>query len=114
MSIEQNIQSWVSIDNQIKIYNEKISELREKKGNITEKIIEHASNNNLSKTAFQLSDCKLKITETKVPETLTFKYLEKSLSEIITNKEQVSKIIDYIKKNRETKVVNEIKRYSNN
>ena len=114
MSIEQNIQSWISIDNQIKLYNEKISELREKKGNITEKIIEHASNNNLPKTAFQLSDCKLKITETKVPETLTFKYLEKSLSEIITNKEQVSKIIDYIKKNRETKVVNEIKRYSNN
>ena len=114
MSIEQNIQSWVSIDNQIKLYNEKISELREKKGNITEKILEHASNNNLEKSAFQISDGKLKITETKIPETLTFKYLEKSLSEIITNKDQVSKIIEYIKKNREIKVVNEIKRYSNN
>ena len=75
MSIEQNIQSWVSIDNQIKLYNEKISELREKKCNLTEKIVEHASNNNLTKSVFQISDGKLKITETKVPETLTFKYL---------------------------------------
>jgi hypothetical protein len=114
MSIEQNIQQWVSLDNQIKLYNEKISELREKKGNITEKIIEHASNNNLPKSVFQIGDDKLKIAETKVPETLTFKYLEKSLNEIITNKEQVGKIIDYIKKNRETRVVSEIKRYSNN
>lgn len=114
MSIEQNIQSWVSIDNQIKLYNEKISELREKKCNLTEKIVEHASNNNLTKSVFQISDGKLKIAETKVPETLTFKYLEKSLNEIITNKEQVGKIIEYIKKNRETKVINEIKRYSNN
>ena len=49
MSFEQNIQQWVSIDNQLKIYNDKIRELREKRSNITETIMEHASDNNLSK-----------------------------------------------------------------
>ena len=61
-----------------------------------------------------LNDSQIKFVTSKVTQTLTFKYLEKSLSEIITNKDQVSKIIDYIKKNREIKVINEIKRYSNN
>ena len=31
MSFENKIQEWVSIDNKIKIYNDKIKELREKK-----------------------------------------------------------------------------------
>jgi hypothetical protein len=114
MSFEQNIQQWVSIDNQLKIYNDKIRELREKRSNITETIMEHASDNNLSKSVIQISDGRLKIMETRVPEPLTFKYLEKSLSEIIKSEEQVNQILDYIKKKREIKVVSEIKRYSNN
>jgi hypothetical protein len=76
--------------------------------------MEHASDNNLSKSVIQISDGKLKIMETRVPEPLTFKYLEKSLSEIIKSEEQVNQILDYIKKKREIKVVSEIKRYSNN
>ena len=114
MSFEQNIQQWVSIDNQLKLYNDKIRDLREKKCDITETIMEHASNNNLLKSVIQLSDGKLKITETKVQEPLTFKYLEKSLGEIIKSEEQVNQIMNYIKKKRETKIVSEIKRYSNN
>ncbi len=114
MSIEQNIQSWVSIDNQIKLYNEKISELREKKCNLTEKIVEHASDNNLTKSVFQISDGKLKITETKVPETLTFKYLEKTLSEVIKNETQIKLIMEHVKQKRSFKIVPEIKRFSNN
>ena len=31
MSFEQNIQQWVAIDNQIKILNDRMKELREKK-----------------------------------------------------------------------------------
>ena len=45
---------------------------------------------------------------------LTFKYVEKSLGEIIEDENQVKKIMDYLKKNRDIKSVAEIKRYSTN
>jgi hypothetical protein len=114
MSFEQNIQQWVSIDNQLKIYNDKIRELREKRSNVTETIMEQAIDKNLAKSVIQISDGKLKITETRVPEPLTYKYLEKCLSEIIKSEDQVTQIMDYVKKKREIKVVSEIKRFSNN
>ena len=114
MSFEQNIQQWVSIDNQLKIYNDKIRELREKRSNVTETIMEQATDKNLAKSVIQITDGKLKITESRVPEPLTYKYLEKCLSEIIKSEDQVTQIMDYIKKKREIKVVSEIKRFSNN
>jgi hypothetical protein len=38
MSFEQNIQNWVSIDNQIKLLSDKIQQLREKKHELSENI----------------------------------------------------------------------------
>ena len=57
---------------------------------------------------------KLKFTNTKVPEPLTFKYLEKTLGEVIKNENQVKLIMEHIRQKREIKVVPEIKRFSNN
>jgi hypothetical protein len=109
---EENIQKWVSIDNQIKLVNEKLKELREKKNDLTHDIIEHAEENEMMNLNIQISDGKLKFAQTRVSEPLTFKYLEKSLSEIIRNETQVKQIIEHIKKNRQIKVVQELKRFS--
>jgi FtsZ-binding cell division protein ZapB len=114
MSFEQNIQQWVSIDNQIRLLNDKIHELREKKHNLCENITSHVENNNLRNATVQISDGKLKFVTTKVAAPLTFKYLEKSLGEVIKNQTQVKQIVEYLKDNRDTKVVPEIKRISNN
>lgn len=111
-SFEENVQRWVSIDNQMKLLNEKIKELREKKTDLTRNIIEHADENKMLNLNIQISDGRLKLTKTRVSEPLTFKYLEKSLSEIIRNDNQVKQIVDHIKKNREVKVVQEVKRFS--
>jgi len=114
MSFEQQIQQWVSIDNQIHMLNDKIKELREKKASMGENLISYANNNNLTNSIIQISDGKLKFTTTKVQTPLTFRYLEKSLSEIIKNESQVQKIIEYVKNKREVKNISEIKRFSNN
>lgn len=111
-NFEEKIQRWVSIDNQMKLLNEKIRDLREKKGELTQNILECAEENNMGNTTIQISDGRLKFTNTRISEPLTFKYLEKSLSEIIRNESQVKQIIEYIKKNRETKIVHELKRFS--
>ena len=112
MSFENQIQNWVSIDNQLRILSEKMKELRDKKNTIGENIIEYAKKNNLTKSTIQISDGRLKISNTKVANPLTFKYLEKSLGEIISNESQVKAIIDHLKQNREFKMIEDIKRFS--
>jgi hypothetical protein len=114
MSFEGQIQQWVSIDNQLKQLNEKTKDLREKRNVLEENITSYASNNNLSNTIVQISDGKLKFANTKIPEPLTFKYLEKTLGEVIKNESQVKLIMEHIKQKRNIKVVTEIKRFSNN
>jgi hypothetical protein len=114
MSFEQNIQHWVSIDNQIRLLNDKIHELRERKSKIGENITNHVEQNNLRNATVQISDGKLRFVNTKVSSPLTFKYVEKSLGEVIKNQTQVKQIVEYLKDKREVKVVQEIKRISNN
>jgi dihydroorotase len=114
MSFENQIQQWVSLDNQLKQLNEKTKDLREKRNVLEEKITDYASSNNLSNAVIEISDGKLKFAKTKVQEPLTFKYLEKTLSEVIKNESQVKIIMEHIKQKRASKFIPEIKRFSNN
>jgi hypothetical protein len=114
MSFENQIQQWVQLDNQLKQLNEKTKELREKRNDLEGKITNYASTNNLSNATVQISDGKLKFVNTKVQEPLTFKYLERTLCEVIKNETQVKLIMEHIKQKRAIRNVAEIKRFSNN
>jgi hypothetical protein len=114
MSFENQIQQWVQLDNQLKDLNEKSKAIREKRNTLEENITNYASSNNLSNATINISDGKLKFVNTRVPETLTFKYLEKTLGEVIKNESQVKLIMEHIKLKRNIKNVSEIKRFSNN
>ena len=114
MSFENQIQQWVSIDNQLKQLNEKVKEMREKRNHLEQNLTNYASSNNLSNTTIQISDGRLKFANTRVPEPITLKYLEKTLGEVIKNESQVKLIMEHIKQKRAIKVVPEIKRFSNN
>ena len=113
MSFEQQIQQWVTIDNQMKIVGDKMKELRDKKNTLSEQINTHIETTQFN-SAVKISDGQLKFVKVKETQPLTFKYLETCLSEIIKNEEQVKKIIEYIKNKREVKYVSEIKRLYNN
>ena len=114
MSFENQIQQWVSLDNQLKQINEKVKELRDSRNNLEQNITNYASQNNLSNATIQINGGKLKFTNTKIPEPLTFKYLEKTLGEVIKNESQVKLIMEHLKQKRTIKNVPEIKRFSNN
>lgn len=114
MSFENQIQKWVSIDNELKQINETVKELREKRNILEQNITTYAFTNNLSTSTIQISDGKLKFANTKVAEPLTFKYVEKTLSEVIKNESQVKLIMEHLKQKRSIKTVPEIKRFSNN
>jgi ribosomal protein S15P/S13E len=113
-SFEQQVQQWVSVDNQIRVLTEKIHELRDNKNNIGENLTSYIASNDLKNATIQISDGKLKFVTTKVTAPLTFKYVEKTLGEVIKNEKQVQQIVNYLKQKRETKLVPEIKRISNN
>jgi hypothetical protein len=114
MSFENQIQQWVLLDNQLKQLNEKVKDLRYKRNDLEENITTYASENNLSNATVKISDGKLKFTNTKVQEPITFKYLEKTLAEVIKNESQVKLIMEHLKQKRSVKIVPEIKRFSNN
>ena len=114
MSFEQNVQQWVSVDNQIKILNEKLKELRDKKNDLSENINKYVKETNISNSTIKLSDGQLKFIQVKETQPLTFKYLEACLNEIVINEDQVKMIMEYVKNKRESKYVPEIKRLYNN
>ena len=114
MSFESRIQQWVSLDNQLKKINDQTKELREKRNELEQNITAYAQSNNLSNATVKIGDGRLKFANTRVPEPLTFKYLEKTLKSVINNETQVSLIMDQIKQNRNIKIVPEIKRFSTN
>ena len=114
MNFENKIQQWVQIDNQLKELNEQTKELREKRNTLEKNITTYAYLNNLFNSTVQIGDGKLKFSNTRTPEPLTFKYLEKTLGEIIKNESQVQTIMEHIKQKRSIKTVPEIKRFSNN
>ena len=114
MNFENQIQQWVSVDNQLKQLNEKVKEMREKRNILEQNITNYASSNNLSNATIKIGDGRLKFTNTRVPEPITFKYLEKTLGEVIKNESQVQLIMEHIKQKRNIKIIPEIKRFSNN
>lgn len=114
MSFENQIKQWVQVDNQLKELNEKTKALREKRNSLENEITSYASSNNLSNSTVKISDGRLKFANTRVPEPLTFKYLERTLAEVIKNEGQLKQIMEHLKQKRDIKIVPEIKRFSNN
>jgi len=114
MSFENKIQKWVQLDNELKKLNEQVKQLREQRNSLENSITTYVKTNNMSDKTIKVENDKLKFVETKVPEPLTFKYLEKTLGEIIKNDSQVHLIMDHIKQRRTVKVLPEIKRFSSN
>lgn len=114
MSFENHIQQWVILDNQTKQLNEKLKEIRDKKSQLAVNITKYAETNELMDSSIKIGDGRLKFTNTKVAEPLSYKYIERTLGEIIKNETQLKTIMTHIKQRREHKLVQEIKRFSNN
>jgi septal ring factor EnvC (AmiA/AmiB activator) len=112
-NIEKSIQSWVEVDNELKKINDKVKDLRTRKNDLEDKIMDYVQENEMNNNFINISDGKLKFCETKQTSPITLGFLEKCLGEIIANQQQVKQIMEYIKNKREQKVVPEIKRYYN-
>ena len=113
-TFEEQIKNWIIYDNQLKMLSEKIKEIRDKKTTLNTNIMKHISTNNLFNSTIRISDGNLRFVNNKITTPLTFKYLEKSLGEILQNDTKLKQMIEQIKSKREVTVIPEIKRIYNN
>jgi hypothetical protein len=110
-SFEENIKKWVQLDNQIKLINDKTKEIKDQKNAIEETILSYVEKNNLDNATAKITGGRLKFVDTKQTAPITLKLLEQCLTNCIKDPNQVTQILNYIKEQRETKYVKDIKRY---
>ncbi len=113
MSFEEKIKEWVAMDNQMKLYLEKIRELRTQRNDLTDLLTHYAHDNNLENAIVQISDGRLRFQKTKTTNPLTFKFIEECLLDCIEDPQYVKKIIQFIKERRTTRSNPDIKRFYN-
>ena len=101
---------WVELDNKVKNLNEEIRAYRNQKNELADDIFAVVETNNLKKAVIEISDGSLKFNTVKNTPPLTLKFIHKCLSECIDNTDTVDNLLKYIKSQRESKYVQQIKR----
>ena len=105
----QSIKKWVLMDSQLKILKEKTIQIRDMKHQCTEDICNYVEENQIN-PKIEISDGELKIYEKKEYSTLTYSYLEDCLDKMISNRDHVDQILQYLKENREVVTSFDIRR----
>lgn len=105
-----NVKQWVTLDNQLRIVNDKTKIMRERKMLLNSHICSFANQNNISHKHIDITDGVLKFCKRKEYKPLSYGFVEKTLHEIIPNKEHVEFIVRQLKERRETITHDEIRR----
>ena len=117
MNLEENVQKYIKIEDEIKKRLIELHKLREYKTSITSLIIadlekekENKEKGHYTYVSRNNGNIKIKMVELKTFTPLTFTFLKKCLLEIIPKAHQVDQIIEYVKTKRESKTISDIKR----
>lgn len=111
MDIEKRVKDWVTIDNRLKLLNEEMRDLRDKKRDYENDVLIWATPyvDQGQKPTIKISDGKLRIVETKQTQPLSMKFIEECLEQCLSEQNK-TQIMDFIKSRRQTKVIKEVKR----
>jgi len=109
-TLTNKIKRWVQLDTQLKVINERTKLMRDERGRLSGEICMDLNSAGISKQKIILPDSDLKVYEKKDYSPLTFGFLEQHLGIIMSDPQQVSYVIDYLKQKREIKCSNDLKR----
>ena len=84
--------------------------MREHKQKLNQEICDFAIQNNIDHKYIEISDGTLKFFKRKEYKPITYTFLEKTLSEIMPNKKELSFVMNYIKDKREIVIHDDIRR----
>lgn len=107
-ALSASVKEWFEIDEEIKILQTKIKELKQSKKNLSIDVIDKMKSNNID--VLETQNGKLIHSEKKVRESISKKYLQNCLTKFINNGNLVNDIIEYIYNSRQIKIVDNIKR----
>jgi len=110
MSFEEEIQDWVTIDNRLKLLNEEVKQLRSRRSELSDTILNYVDSNKLSQATIKISDGKIKFINTKVTSPLTYKFIQECLAKCL-NQDKAEQLINFIKSQRTSNYTPDIKRY---
>jgi predicted FMN-binding regulatory protein PaiB len=113
-NFQGDIKKWVSLDSQLKNLTDSVKEIRNERNELVDSIFDFVEENNLSTSTIKISDGKLKFSQNKQTSPISLGFLEKCLTDLFHDEAKVHQIMNYIKENREIKMVPDIKRYYNN
>ena len=112
LTLEQRIQRWVQLDNQIKQANDQVRALRESRNDVESSILTHVANHNLSHATVRIKDGALKFAfNVKQPPAITLAFLGEALAECCPP-QQAAAVMQHIRAKRDAaaKLVPEIRR----
>lgn len=115
LSLEQRIQRWVHLDNNIKQINDQVRELRDSRNEVESSILKHVSEHNLSHATVRIKDGTLKFAfNVKQPPAITLSFLNEALAECCPPQQAVA-IMQHIRAKRDAaaKLAPEIRRSNN-
>ena len=106
----ESIKDWVTIDNNIKTATETLKDMKTKRSELRDSILDYVESENLNSTTININNGSLKFGTVKQSNGLTLTYVKSCLEQCISNEDDVNSIMDVIKSSREVKVSSEIKR----
>jgi len=108
----ENIKKWYALESKLTQVNEMAKKIRETKNLTTKQILEYMDVNNVGEKKIALSTGEVKMVEKKEYSPLSFSYIEICLDHIISDKEQVEKIVNFLKDQRDIKITKELRYFA--
>jgi len=106
----QAIKKWVALDNQQRVLNARVKEIRENRHFLTQQIHQYAEDKNLDYPSIEIHDGELILCEKREYSSLSFSYIERCLSQLIQEPAHVERILQTLRDNRECYLVPDIRR----
>ena len=94
-----NVQKWVALDNELKGAQETVKQIRDRRNQLGETILDVVDTSNLGNATVKISDGKLRFVETRHVQPVTLKLIEECLSKCIQSP-RARKIMQFIRLKR--------------
>ena len=94
--------TWSEYDNKLKELNKHSTEIRKNKENISKQIIPFITKNKLEDNVFKIPSLNVDIVckENHNYQSISYKFLEERFNEYFTTKDEVTKLMQFLKDNR--------------
>lgn len=119
--LKTKIKNWIECDNyllkkqeEIKQINEKSKAVSMKKKELSQWITTYMKENQMQEHVINITDGDIRVNEQISQSPITLKHLKNLLDNYFQNKDESTKIYNYIKENREYKKIIDLKRKINN